>query len=369
MDLFPLTIATGESFCNRKSELSYLATNIEQSKPTLIVSSRRYGKTSLALNAIHKSKYPYAQFDFLSAISEADIERCVLKGVGELISRMETGVNKAITLAGELFSGLDIKVNYGKFGVSIEIDRKVEKPAYHILRVLERVDFLARKYHKKVILFFDEFQRVSEVSDDYSIESVIRQIAQESKDLMFIFSGSNRHLLYKVFDDRSRPLYKLCDRIALERISSEEYTKYVTLAASLRWKTTINEKIIDRIIHYTERHPYYINLLCSKLWKQELIPTIDSVDAMWQTYVIQERSQVASEIELLSKNQRKLLTILARINGTTAPRSHEFETIAEISGTTITQALGFLEKKDYVFKDADNRYNVLDPLIKAVLSS
>ena len=90
---------------------------------------------------------------------------------------------------------------------------------------------------------------------------------------------------------------------------------------------------------------------------------------MWHKYVIQERSQVASEIELLSKNQRKLLTILARINGTTAPRSHEFETIAEISGTTITQALGFLEKKDYVFKDADNRYNVLDPLIKAVLSN
>lgn len=91
MDLFPLTIATGKSFCNRKSELSYLATNIEQSKPTLIVSSRRYGKTSLALNAVNQSKYPYAQFDFLSAISETDIERCVLKGVGELISRMETG--------------------------------------------------------------------------------------------------------------------------------------------------------------------------------------------------------------------------------------------------------------------------------------
>src|SRR3990167_5803773 len=225
--------------------------------------------------------------DFLSAISEVDIERCVLKGVGELISRMETKVDKAITLAGELFSGLDIKVNYGKFGVSITIDQKLEEPAYHILRVLERIDFMAKKYQKKVILFFDEFQRVSEVSDDYSIESMIRQIAQESKNLTFIFSGSNRHLLYKVFDDRSRPLYKLCDRIALERISSAEYIKHITFAASQRWSTKIDVKIIDRIIHYTERHPYYINLLCSKLWKQDLIPTIDSVDTMWRNYIIQ----------------------------------------------------------------------------------
>lgn len=369
MDLFPLTIATGDSFCNRKSELSYLATNIEHSKPTLIVSTRRYGKTSLALNAIHKSKHPYAQFDFLSVISESDIERCVLKGVGGLLSRLETGIQKAISLAGELFSGLDIKVNYGKYGISIGIERSTEKPAHQILRVLERVNHLAKRYHKKVILFFDEFQRVSEVSNDYSIESVIRQIAQESKDLTFIFSGSNRHLLYKVFDDRSRPLYKLCDRIALERISSEAYKQFILQAASQKWHIQIDEIIIEKIINYTERHPYYINLLCSKLWKQTHTPSIDSVDATWQNYITQERSQVASEIELLSKNQRKLLTILARTNGTTAPRSHEFETIAEMSGTTITQALGFLEKKDYVFKDTDGRYNVLDPLIKAVLSN
>src|SRR3990167_4690023 len=112
MDLFPLTIATGKAFCNRKSELRYLADNIVQSKPTLIVSPRRYGKTSLALNAIHQSKFLHARFDFLSAINEADIEKCILKGIGELISRMKTGIKKAITLAGELFSGLDVKVNY-----------------------------------------------------------------------------------------------------------------------------------------------------------------------------------------------------------------------------------------------------------------
>ena len=368
MDSFPLTIATGKSFCNRKAELRYLATNIKDCKPTLIVSPRRYGKTSLALNAIKQSNHPHAQFDFLSAINEVDIERCVLKGVGELISRIESGVKKAIILAGELFSGLDIKVNYGRLGVSIDIDRKAEKPAYHILRVLERVDYLARKYKKKIILFFDEFQRISEVSEDHSIESVIRQIAQESKDLTFVFSGSNRHLLYQVFDDRSRPLYKLCDRIVLERIASVEYKKYIAQAALQRWHTKIDGEIVGRIIYYTERHPYYINLLCSKLWKQESVPTMSCVDEMWDNYVFQERTQVASEMDLLSKNQRKLLTVLARTNGTTAPRSQEFERVAEMSGATITQALDFLDKKDYVFKDVSNRYNVLDPLIKSVLT-
>jgi AAA+ ATPase superfamily predicted ATPase len=368
MDYFPLTIATGKAFCNRKTELSYLAANISQSKPTLIVSPRRYGKTSLALNAITQSRLPHARFDFLSAINETDIERCVLKGIGGLISRLETGVRKAIVLATELFSGLDIKVNYGKLGVAIEIDRSAEKPAQHILRILERVDYLARKYKKKVILFFDEFQRISEVAEDHALESVIRQIAQESKDLAFIFSGSNRHLLYKVFDDRSRPLYKLCDRIALERIAAPEYLKYIKHSCWQTWNKLPDNATVGRIIYYTERHPYYMNLLCSKLLKLPALPEVKTVESIWHNYVVQERSQVAAEIELLSKNQRKLLTVLARSNGTSAPRGREFESVAEMSGATITQALDFLEKKDYVFKDEENRYNVLDPLIKGVLS-
>src|SRR3989338_1453323 len=119
---------------------------------------------------------------------------------------MESVLKKAIILAGELFSGLDVKVNYKDVGISIELGGKQEKSAYRILRLLERIDRLAEKRKKRVVLFFDEFQRVGEISQDRAVESVIRQVAQETKNMMFIFSGSNRHLLYVMFDDRNRPL-------------------------------------------------------------------------------------------------------------------------------------------------------------------
>src|SRR3990167_8840339 len=85
MDYFPLTIAQGNAFCNRKSELELLKNNISLVKPTLIVSSRRFGKTSLVLHAIEHAKLPYVEFDFLSVINEEDIERIILKGVGQLM--------------------------------------------------------------------------------------------------------------------------------------------------------------------------------------------------------------------------------------------------------------------------------------------
>jgi AAA+ ATPase superfamily predicted ATPase len=367
MDFFPLTIATGKAFCNRKTELSYLSENIVNSKPTLLISPRRYGKTSLALNAIHQAKLPAAHIDFLSAINESDIEKRILKGAGEIISKIETGVRKAFNLATELFSGRDIKVNFGKVGISIEVSNKTENPANNILTILERIDYLSQKYQKKIILFFDEFQRLCEISGDHSIESVMREVAQKSKNIMFIFSGSNRHLLHQIFDDRNRPFYKLCDRIILDRISADEYRKYIQNAAKLTWKKQLMESILEKIISVTERHPYYVNLICSKLWKKRL-PALDDVESVWGNHVMQERSQVANEIELLSKKQRKLLSVLARYGGTDAPRSREFEQKAEMSGATIAQALGFLEKRDFVFKNEKNYYVVLDPLIKTVLS-
>ena len=124
MDYFPLSLASGKAFCNRKLELKNLKFNLSESRPSLIISPRRYGKTSLAINAIAKSKLHHAQFDFLSAINEDDLERIILRGVGHLIGKIEKGPAKALKLATDLFAGFSIKLGLDKFGVSIDINKK-----------------------------------------------------------------------------------------------------------------------------------------------------------------------------------------------------------------------------------------------------
>lgn len=66
IDFFPLSIAEGQAFCNRVEEISQLKYCIEHLRPVLLVSPRRYGKTSLALHAISQLQLPYVQFDFFS---------------------------------------------------------------------------------------------------------------------------------------------------------------------------------------------------------------------------------------------------------------------------------------------------------------
>lgn len=340
---------------------------LELGKPILIASPRRYGKTSLAINAIERCGLLHAHFDFLSAIDEQDIERIVLKGVGELIGKLEKGPKKALKAATDFFAGLNIKVVFNALGLAVEFNQHAEKTARTLLKLLERLEQMAQKYQQKLVLFFDEFQRLAEISQDQAIESILRQVAQQSKALVFIFSGSNRHLLEQMFNDRQRPFYKLCERINLQRIEADAYISYIQQAAHQQWSQELDEETLERIFYYTKRHPYYVNLLCSRLWQKEEINS-QLVDRLWQQYQWEERSQVSAELDLLSKNQRKLLIVLARYGGTAEPRSLVFEQQARMSGATITQALHFLEKKDYVFRDEANFYQVLDPLIRAVLA-
>src|SRR3990167_100332 len=158
IDLFPLSVASGDAFCNRINETERLKLCIQHHRPVLLISPRRYGKTSLALHGIKQSDLPYAHIDFFAAVDDQDIEYAILKGIGKLISSLESAPQKALALATDFFSGTHIRAVLSKLGISIEIDNPREKPSQRILKVLERLEQLSEKTQQKLVLFFDEFQ-------------------------------------------------------------------------------------------------------------------------------------------------------------------------------------------------------------------
>lgn len=367
MDYFPLGLATGDAFCNRVDELKHLAINFSHCKPTLIVSPRRYGKTSLVLKAIGQEKYLHAQVDLFSIVSEEDVEILIMKGIGSIVGSMTSGVSKALKLASDFFSDMSVSVSVGKLGLQLEFNRLKSRPADNIYNALDKLDQLCGKRKIKVVLFLDEFQTLVDVIQSNAIESSLRQIAQKSKNIVFVFSGSSRHLLYKIFDDSKRPLYKICDRIGLERISKESYLPFLNQVWRRIWREDINPNVFKLIMMISERHPYYVNLICSHL-NYEKVPAEQDVSKVWSKYVIQERSQVAAEISLLSSNQRKLLILIAKEGSVRAPQGKAFASKAKMSSTSIGQSLDVLKAKDYVHIDDTDSYKVIDPLISAALS-
>jgi AAA+ ATPase superfamily predicted ATPase len=367
-DFFPQGLALGNNFCNRVDEQARLTHDISLAKPVLVISPRRYGKTSLILTVLHKMGLPFACMDLYSHLNEVEVQNAILSAVGDILYSLESAPKKALQRVTDFFSELSINFKFADAQIRVDFAQNKQTPAKTVLGVLQKLDGILKKKNKKVVLFFDEFQRLCQITDNAALEGAIRHVAQESKHISFVFSGTNRHLLAQMFDDRAKPLYKLCDRIALDRMHKEHYLPFIQSKARLQWKKRLDEDVIDAILEWTQRHPYYVNLLCHRLWFTDAMPNLKTVEASWRSYCLEEKSNVMNELELLSGNQGKMLMAIAKYGEANPPMSGEFLNFAQFPPSSASQAVQALHKKDYLYLDGQGAYRILDPLIRHLFS-
>lgn len=369
INYFPLGIAKGEAFCNRALERKQLINNMERNKHTIVISPRRYGKSSLVLFSLEELKLPYERVDLFVAVSLKTIEEQILKGVKNLITKINSVPEQAVTYIKDYIKSLKSKWIVGTDGVNIElIPEKNSDSASIIMESLQMLENILERKAKKAIFFIDEFQEIGVLANSTGIEGAIRHVAQESENLRFIFSGSNRHILANMFDDRSSPLYMLCDRITIDRINEQDYITYLNRVAKKTLGTSLDSTIVTEIFRLTNRHPYYMNVLCDKLWtfygKNSL--TIDVVKNLWNDYILQEESKIAKDISSLNTSQKKILIAIAHGISKDLTSKNNLQRF-NFTSAAVIKSLKLLEEQDYINRNKNGEYCIVDPLIKASL--
>jgi len=366
---FPRGIAKGNSFCNRKDERARLLKNIKTGQHTLLMSPRRYGKTSLVFYVINEVELPFGDADLFVAVDVGKIEQAILAGIRKVIAAVGTPTDQALSILRDYFKNKNTQWTVGTQGVNVVLAPSPHAdPATNILEALQALENLLQKKKKRAVLFLDEVQEIGEIPGGKGIEGAIRHVAQQTKYLSLIFSGSKRHLLAQMFYGKSRPLYKLCDRIVLDRIDQAEYIDHINKFAVKRWGKKLDEIVLDRIFQLTDLHPYYVNNLCLRLWEADLndLPEPSNVTNCWQIMLKEELSEISRELSDLSVGQRKVLSIIA--NGQKSGlTSKEVLRILDLNSSSVIEAIRALSQKDYIEKLENNEYRIIDPLIKASL--
>lgn len=367
-ELFPLRVASGNRFCNRESERKLLKDLFKQKRPTALISPRRYGKTSLAYKVTAEIKYPFCVIDFLTAYNDESICACIINSISELISSIMPLNMKTINLLEKCFHG--VKVSILSKLITLEFTSPIEKtdPIKQVLETLKGLEILAGKLNKTVVVFIDEFQRVLETERGEAIQGAIRNVAQITKNIAFLFSGSSRHMLSRVFNDSNQPLYMMCEKIFLGRIAAADYIPYIQEAAIIRWSQELAIEEIERILALSETHPFYVNFLCSKLWQRNNPPTnIGDIDSGWEECLLCEERRLTEELDKLTISQRLILKEIANTPNLKAPTAIAFLHKVKMSSGTVTPSIKSLEKKDMIYVDANGVTRVLDPLLKYLL--
>lgn len=361
---FPLGIAKDKAFCNRTAERKYLTQNIMRGVHTLIMAPRRYGKTSLALQTINESKLPTATMEFTLASDHHSAQNIISISIGKLMMNLMPTHKKVLALAAKYFSrfrpNLIIDTH---LGARIELKPESNTPQLNITELLTSIDKAAHEAGKRIVLFMDEFQQLITFPEHETLEAAIRNAAQQMENTTIIFSGSHRHLLQLMFDDSSRPLYHICDRVSLDRIHHTDYQKYIQQASLAHWKDSLSDEIIQLILNLTQRHPFYVNVLCNRLWRAESKPNKITIENAWKQYIEDEVFRIANEMTRLSNHQKMMLIILAN-KPFTQPASKEVVLQMRSSTASAAKSCKLLLENDYIYQDKDGVFRILDPAIE-----
>jgi uncharacterized protein len=365
---FPTGIVTGNAFCNREKEREYLKRRSEQNAHVVLMSPRRYGKSSLMAQFTLDQNLPFISVDLLPATSGKYVKNAIIDGVTQLLNMIMPRQKALKQKLMGYFSRMNPVIELSAFGQKLKLNPDEKTHEETIMKLLISLDEAAKSLSQRIIFVIDEFQQIATLEESHSLEASIRHAVERSKSVFYVFSGSNRTLLEEMFKNKDRPLYHLCDEMKLHRITKEYYEPFIQEAAQKRWQQDISIESIDMILLVTERHPYYLNRLCRMLWDLNCPPETELIESTWSNYVSAQKIDWISEaISQLTANQRAVLAGLAK-SPEKEPRGKKFSDKLEIASSSVQRTIVALLRKDLIYKEQDGCYHVLNPVIKTVLA-
>lgn len=374
---FPRRIVTGTAFCNRHEEREILTSLFKQGTHVWMQAHRRHGKTSLLLQTVEDMKKSNQDImvercHLLFTSGTESIIRQILRSVSKLTgsiieaegrkkskAKHQTFLNKVMSRFGQL--NPKVSLTDGKLSVSLEAVYDIDALVFG----LEKLDELASDQGFRVILIIDEFQELAKSNNGIMLESAIRDRLETSKSLTFVFCGSESTLMAQAMTDSKRPLYNHTYPFELERISAKSYLKHLNKMALRKWGKPLKNDVIELIIKLSERHPYYLNSLCSEIWLRKTQPNKTSVLKAWEKTV----SAVEREEELLflslKGNEKKILSAISKgLN--TKMTSATVSSKVGLGSSSILKTLKQLTVKDLIYRKGDE-YHIINPCIKAII--
>ena len=352
---------TGEAFCNRGAEQKDLIYYAQNSQNVLIFSHRRMGKTSLVHQVIHrlkksKPKVNSVYIDLYGTLDENDFIDAILTGLTQIESKLERILKQMAGL--KVTGGFDPLTNLPTLSASI---KPREKPEY-----LEKALNLLVSYstNQKLLVVFDEFQEVAKYSEA-GFEKRLRKVIQGHRNISYIFSGSQKHILIEMFDTAKRAFYKMARSYPLEKIEIRDYTDWAQKLFKKK-NVTVDEEIIIDIVERCDYQPMYIQQFLFDLWRSDII-SLDVLEEIQKSIITRQKNQFIVLWDLLTQNQKKALRLLAETEGESIYAAEQLQRVGFNSGSVLQRALLSLVEKEILSKNATFQFQ--DVMLKKWVQS
>ncbi|MBI4318734.1 MAG: ATP-binding protein [Chloroflexi bacterium] len=365
------TVATGEYFTNRLDELSEIEADIRQGQNVVVISPRRFGKTSLISQAIEHLKQKQVLIAYLDLFRTPTKERFADHLADAIYDGLVAPFQRFRQRATDIFQKLPIRpritinpdgtpsFEFGAGERSRDIDRTIEE-------LLALPGSVAKARKQPVALVLDEFQEVVEL--DPHLPALMRAVFQVQTDVSHVFLGSKRHLMRRVFVDENEPMYKLAKPLVLREIKADDFAAFIRdrFAQSGR---RISDDATQRILEISDCHPHDTQELCYFTWfiaaTEGTEATPDVVERALHKVIEAEDARCTDLWDRLSGRQRIILAALVA-EGKAEVYSEKFRRRHGLgAASSVQRALTRLIEQDIVESSPLGAYRVPDAFFRA----
>lgn len=315
-----------EYFCDRETETAELLSNIVNGRNTVLISLRRMGKSGLVSHLYNKEEIQrgYECF-FLDIYDTTSIDDFVLLFSKEVVSRLQSQGMKFI----EKFISIvnSMRVSFGSDPVtgqpSIEVSlQEIKNP----VKTLEQIFSFLESSSQPCVVTIDEFQQIADYKEGKKHIATLRTLVQSCVKTRFIFSGSNRRMMSKLFNSPSEPFFMSSSPIMLEPINKEKYVEFVSAHFGEADKPITTESI-EYVYERFDGHTWFIQYVFNRLYEMsgKDTPATKELADEAVSYILSLFSPMFKEIfARMSEKQRALLVAISKERKVTTPTGEEF---------------------------------------------
>ncbi len=356
-------IATEKNFTDREVETTCLVQNFTSLTNTIIISPRRWGKSSLVNRAAKAAMEQDASLrvchiDLFNVRSEAHFYSLLAqKVIAATSSKWEEAVENAKNFLSRLVPRISIGTDPAN-EVLIDFDWDAEK--HDPDEVLDLAEKLAEKKGLKIVICVDEFQNIAEFTDPDYFQKQLRARWQRHQHVAYCLYGSKRHMMTEVFTNASKPFYKFGNLLFLNKISTPYLVKFFQDRFADTGKT-IREDAANLIAELVDNHPYYAQQLAQQSW-------LRTTDECTVTIVRAAHAALVEQLSLLFVTITETLTtqqlnyLRALLAGEKAISSTETMHRYQISSSTsVARSKAALIKNDILDNNA-GKISFQDPI-------
>ena len=304
------------NFTDRVKESERLSKNLLNGVNSIIVSPRRWGKTSLVTHVLSdivekRKDVRVCHIDVFNCRTEEQFYQIYANAI---LSAVETKLDKFVEAArrylGRLVPSISLSDSAQQYELTFGVDFKDDKLSVgDILNLPQRI---SEDFNIDFIVAIDEFQSIDFYDDSLAFQRKLRSYWQHHKRVTYCLYGSKRHMLLDIFSNPNMPFFKFGDIMFLDKISREDWQEFIVRRFADTGKV-IDIELSGIIADKVKNHPYYVQQLSQQVWLRTARKcTLAIVDEAFESMVRQLSLLFTNLIDSLTSRQISFLIAVAK---------------------------------------------------------